>query len=43
MVDVLNVGACLREVMKDVGDYFVVSILEEVEDSDNEFWNGGHI
>ena len=37
MVDSLKVAACLREVMTDVGEYFVGSILEEVEDVDNEF------
>ena len=37
MVDSLKVGACLREVMTDVGEYFVGSILEEVEDVDNAF------
>ena len=37
MVDSLKLGACLREVMTDVGDYFVGSILEEFGDVDNEF------
>ena len=41
MVESLKVGACLREVMKDVGEYSVGGILEKVEDFDNEFWNGG--
>ena len=32
MVDSLKIGACLREVIIDVGEYFVGSVLEEVED-----------
>ena len=41
MVDSLKVGACLSEVIIDVGEYFVGSVLEEVEDVGNEFWNRG--